>query len=56
VQIRSRHRAVDASIEADGDARAKVVFEEPQRAVTPGQAAVFFAGERIAGGGYISEE
>jgi tRNA-specific 2-thiouridylase len=55
VQIRSRHPAVEATIEPDRGARARVVFAEPQRAVTPGQAAVFFEGERIAGGGFIRE-
>ncbi|MGC4113759.1 MAG: tRNA 2-thiouridine(34) synthase MnmA [Myxococcales bacterium] len=54
VQIRSRHRAVDAQLfpeESEGQVR--VVFAEPQRAVTPGQAAVFYDGERVAGGGWI---
>jgi tRNA-uridine 2-sulfurtransferase len=55
VQIRSRHRAVEATIEPDRGARARVIFAEPQRAVTPGQAAVFFEGERVAGGGFIRE-
>ena len=34
---------------------AKVCFEEPQRAVTPGQAVVFYVGEEVLGGGYIDD-
>ena len=33
--------------------RAEVRFFEPQRAVTPGQAAVFYSGELVVGGGWI---
>jgi tRNA-specific 2-thiouridylase len=35
------------------DARAELRFPEPQRAVTPGQAAVCYQGERLLGGGWI---
>ena len=35
------------------DGRAEVVFDEPQMAVTPGQGAAFYAGERLLGGGWI---
>jgi tRNA-uridine 2-sulfurtransferase len=35
------------------DGRAQVRFESPQRAVTPGQAIVFYDGERVLGGGTI---
>jgi tRNA-specific 2-thiouridylase len=38
-----------------GPASVSVVFEEPQRAVTPGQAAVFYAGEEVLGGGVIAK-
>jgi tRNA-specific 2-thiouridylase len=33
--------------------RVEVRFDEPQRAVTPGQGAVFYSGELVAGGGWI---
>ena len=52
VQIRYRHRAVPCAIEIDGE-RVVARFEEPQRAVAPGQAAVFYDGERLLGGGWI---
>jgi len=55
VKVRHRHEAAPATVEpANGPARARVVFDEPQRAVTPGQAAVFYAGEVVLGGGWIA--
>jgi tRNA-specific 2-thiouridylase len=35
------------------DGSVKVVFEKPQPAVTPGQAAVFYDGDKVLGGGWI---
>ncbi|HUV12751.1 MAG TPA: tRNA 2-thiouridine(34) synthase MnmA [Acidobacteriota bacterium] len=59
VRIRSNHRAAEARITLERGKgcsqplRARVVFDEPQLAVTPGQAAVFYQGERVLGGGWI---
>ena len=52
-QIRHRHEAAAASVRALGDARAEVVFDLPQIAVTPGQAVVFYDRDIVVGGGWI---
>jgi tRNA-uridine 2-sulfurtransferase len=54
VRIRNRHEPADAEITPLGATTARVSFREPQRAVTPGQAAVFYSGEHVLGGGWIS--
>jgi tRNA-uridine 2-sulfurtransferase len=53
VQIRYRHPGAEASLTPLADGRVQVEFEQPQRAVTPGQAAVFYDGEICLGGGWI---
>jgi tRNA-specific 2-thiouridylase len=53
VQIRYRHPPAAATLEVRPNRTARVRFQEPQRAVTPGQAAVFYAGDRVLGGGTI---
>jgi tRNA-uridine 2-sulfurtransferase len=53
VKIRHKHEPAAAQVEALGDSRARVTFDTPQRAVTPGQAAVFYDGEAVLGGGWI---
>jgi tRNA-specific 2-thiouridylase len=53
VQIRHRHPAAPASVRSVGDGRAEVVFDAPQIAITPGQAAVFYDGDYVIGGGWI---
>jgi tRNA-specific 2-thiouridylase len=54
VQIRNKHVAAWATLHPTEDpARVQVTFDEPQRAVTPGQAAVFYVGDLVAGGGWI---
>ncbi len=52
VQIRYRASAVSARVRTT-DGRVILAFDEPQQAVTPGQSAVFFEGERVLGGGRI---
>ncbi|MCP4675056.1 MAG: tRNA 2-thiouridine(34) synthase MnmA [Deltaproteobacteria bacterium] len=52
VKIRYRHEAAEAMLDEE-NGRATVRFDEPQRAVTPGQAAVFYDGECVVGGGWI---
>jgi tRNA-specific 2-thiouridylase len=53
VQIRYRHAPRPATITVEG-ARAEIVFDEPERAPAPGQAAVFYDGETVLGGGFIA--
>jgi tRNA-specific 2-thiouridylase len=52
-RIRYRHGEVPALITPLPDGRATVLFDDPQRGVTPGQAAVFYDGDRVLGGGWI---
>lgn len=53
-KIRYAHRGATASLYPEGEGRIRVVFDEPQRAVTPGQAAVFYEEDGcVAGGGVI---
>jgi tRNA-uridine 2-sulfurtransferase len=54
VQIRYRHAAAPAQIRLLEGGRAEVTFDQPQPAVTPGQAAVFYRGDRVLGGGWIA--
>jgi len=54
VKIRNKHQAAPATILPTADpARVEVRFDQPQRAVTPGQGAVFYSGELVLGGGWI---
>ena len=54
VQIRYRSEPAQAEITPLPGRRAEVRFERPQRSVAPGQSAVFYAGERLLGGGTIA--
>ena len=53
VKIRYRHAPAAATVVATADGGARVTFAEPQSAVTPGQAVVFYDGDRVLGGGWI---
>ncbi len=54
VKIRNKHTPAQATLyPAGGDRRVEVRFAEPQRAITPGQAAVFYDGDLVLGGGWI---
>lgn len=54
-KIRHRHRAVDANVTLLDNNRLKITFNEPQRAVTPGQAVVLYQDNALLGGGWITE-
>lgn len=53
VQIRARHAAAPALLEFLGGGNLRVDFAEAQEAVTPGQAAVLYQGERVIAGGWL---
>jgi tRNA-specific 2-thiouridylase len=53
VKIRHRHEPAPARIENCGNDEVLVTFDEPQRAITPGQAAVFYQEDVVVGGGWI---
>lgn len=54
VKIRNKHVPAPATLVPSGDERKmQVCFDQPQRAITPGQAAVFYDGDLVLGGGWI---
>lgn len=53
VKIRYSHQGAEAQVEQLDNGQLKVKFHEKQRAITPGQAAVFYKGNRLVGGGWI---
>jgi tRNA-specific 2-thiouridylase len=55
VRVRYRHTAAAATITALDGNRAHIEFDEPQRAITPGQATVFYRGDEVIGGGWIAK-
>jgi len=52
-KIRHRHEPAWATLEPAGPDEVLATFDEPQRAVTPGQSAVFYDGDEVVGGGWI---
>ena len=54
VRVRYRHTAAPATITPLENNRARIVFDDPQRAITPGQASVFYRGDEVIGGGWIT--
>jgi tRNA-uridine 2-sulfurtransferase len=53
VKIRHRHDPAPATLEQSGADELQVTFDQPQRAITPGQASVFYEGDVVLGGGWI---
>ena len=55
VKIRLQHKETDAELLPYKDNRAKIIFDEPQMSVTPGQSAVFYLDDTVLGGGIIEK-
>jgi tRNA-specific 2-thiouridylase len=53
VKIRYRHKPVSATVNLLNKKDIKVIFNKPQRAITPGQSVVFYNGKELLGGGII---
>ena len=53
-KIRHRHEPASATVEKTGDDEVLVTFDQPQRAITPGQAVVFYDEDIVIGGGWIT--
>ena len=55
VKIRYNHPGSQATLSPKRQDEVEVKFEAPQKAITPGQAAVFYQGDSVLGGGWIKE-
>lgn len=53
-KVRHRHEPAAATVEPAGEAEVQVTFDQPQRAITPGQAVVFYDDDLVVGGGWIA--
>jgi tRNA-specific 2-thiouridylase len=54
IKIRHRHEPASATLRVTGDDLIEAIFDEPQRAITPGQSAVFYQEDEVVGGGWIT--
>ena len=54
-KVRYRHRESPAELRMWSGSEGMLEFRDPQRAITPGQAVVFYGGDRVLGGGWIKE-
>lgn len=55
VKIRHKHEPASAMVEVRPGDRARITFDQPQRAITPGQAAVVYDGDVVLAGGWIKK-
>ena len=55
VKIRYNHAGSEAVLSWKGDDEVEVRFNVPQKAITPGQAAVFYDGDTVLGGGWVKQ-
>lgn len=55
VKIRYNHKGEEAKLFPKDGGKVEVIFKSPQKAITPGQAAVFYDGDLVLGGGWIEE-
>jgi tRNA-specific 2-thiouridylase len=56
VRIRYRHEPAAATLHPLAGDRTRIIFDEPQRAITPGQTTIFYNGDEVVGGGWIERE
>jgi tRNA-specific 2-thiouridylase len=56
VKVRYRHEPAPATVYALPNACARIEFDLPQRAITPGQATIFYDGDEVIGGGWIVKD
>ena len=55
IKIRHRHEPAPATLSPAANGSIRALFDEPQRAITPGQSAVFYSDDDVVGGGWISD-